>query len=41
MGFALVGTKPPGRGESTYYFDHREFMPERSRTGGGDTSTRS
>ena len=29
MGFAVVGTSPPGRGESTYYFDHREFMPDR------------
>ena len=42
MGFAVVGTKPPGRGESTYYFDHREFMPERSRVASGeDTSTHS
>jgi Mrp family chromosome partitioning ATPase len=42
MGFAVVGTKPPGRGESTYYFDHREFMPERSRAnGGGEPNTRS
>ena len=43
MGFAVVGTQPPGRGESTYYFDHREFMPERPNNAGvgtGDTSRR-
>lgn len=41
MGFAVVGTKPPGRGESTYYFDHREFMPERPNpAGSGDASRR-
>jgi tyrosine-protein kinase len=38
MGFAVVGTPPPGRGESTYYFDHREGfeeqMPESARSGG-------
>ncbi len=28
MGFAVVGTPPPGRGESTYYFDHRESFEE-------------
>jgi len=38
MGFAVVGTRPPGRGESTYYFDHREFMPERSYAGSGDAN---
>jgi len=41
MGFAVVGTPPPGRGDSTYYFDHRESfeeqMPESTR--GGATST--
>ena len=42
MGFAVVGTPPPGRGDSTYYFDHRESfeeqMPEASARG-GDGST--
>ncbi len=41
MGFAVVGTPPPSRGDSTYYFDHRqsfeEQMPEPSR-GVGDSA---
>ena len=40
MGFAVVGTRPPGRGESTYYFDHREFMPDRPHQVGSGESTK-
>lgn len=40
MGFAVVGTPSPGRGESTYYFDHRESfeeqMPETTARGSGE-----
>lgn len=41
MGFAVVGTPPPGRGDSTYYFDHRERFEEQmsgSARGGGDST---
>lgn len=42
MGFAVVGTPPPGRGDSTYYFDHRESfeeqMPEAATPGGAGTA---
>ena len=41
MGFAVVGTPPPGRGDSTYYFDHRESfeeqMPETTPGSAGST----
>lgn len=33
MGFAVVGTRRPGRGDSTYYFDQRDGLPpETSKT---------
>lgn len=33
MGFTVVGTPRPGRGESTYYFEHRgDYTAESSRT---------
>ncbi|MCB0865681.1 MAG: AAA family ATPase [Solirubrobacterales bacterium] len=41
MGFAVVGTTPPGGHDSTYYFDHRETFEEQmsgsARGGGGST----
>lgn len=33
MGFAVVGTRSPRRGESTYYFDQSEIMRDRQKLG--------